>query len=472
MRPPRRLPFVLLLAACGSAPPTTAPPADVDVPAAFTTAVATDASAALREDWWTAFGDDDLSAIVFRGLDHNHDLRAALARFEAAMAAHGVAAGAAWPEVDGSLDAQRARRLFLGFPFGGGGVPSSTTTTFGLSLAVRWELDVWGRVRAGESAAIADVEAAAADVAAAQQSLAAQLCRTWFATIEATEQLALASATAATWRGTAEDVRDRYRRGVRPALDVHVAATNLANAEAAVTSRREQLQRVRRQLEVLAGAYPRGAQSTPTRLPTALPPIPAALPGELLQRRPDLVAAERRLAAAGCRVDAARAALWPRLALTASGGTASEDLGDLVDEDFHVWSIGANLLAPLFRGGALRADVARNQARLDEAVAAYGSAMLRAFAEVEDVLATEQQLVARAEHVAAAATHAQAAADLARERYQAGLADFLAVADSQRQAFLAGSARIALDRQRLENRVDLFLALGGGYRRAPAGGEP
>lgn len=459
---PRTLPLVAMLAAaCGTASPPRSTPADLPVPPQFTTPAG---GGELRDDWWTSFGDPELAALVAQALDHNQDLRAAAARFRGVIAARDSTAGALWPEIDAGFDAQRARRLFLGFPFGSGGVPSSTATTFGLTLAVRWELDVWGRLRAGDAAALADAEAALADVAGAQQSLAAQVCRTWWQAIEANQQLALARATAATWRATADDVRERYRAGVRPALDVQLAVANLATAEAQVSERDELSLRIRRQLDVLVGSYPDAGRSFPAELPVDLPAIPAALPAELLHRRPDLVAAERRLAAAGCRVDAARAALWPRLSLTASGGTASQELTDLVDGEFRVFSIGANLLAPLFRGGALRADVARSEVRSEEAAAAYASATLRAFAEVEDLLAGDQQLAARHRSLTEAAAHARAAADLARARYQAGLIDFQAVADSQRQAYIAESARLTIARRRCEHRVDLFLSLGGGFR--------
>jgi outer membrane protein, multidrug efflux system len=184
------------------------------------------------------------------------------------------------------------------------------------------------------------------------------------------------------------------------------------------------------------------------------------------------VAAERRAAAAGCRVEAARAALYPRLALTGSAGTNSLELEDLVDDDFRIWSIGANLFAPLFRGGALRAEVARQLARRGEALAGYGSALLRAFAEVEDVLGAEAELATRTGHLQAAAEHAARAEELARQRYQSGLTDFLVVADAQRQAFQTESSRLGAARQRLENRIDLFLALGGGYGRPASGANP
>src|SRR5690606_37763934 len=139
------------------------------------------------------------------------------------------------------------------------------------------------------------------------------------------------------------------------------------------------------------------------------------------RRRPDLQAAERRVAAAGCRVESAQAALYPRLSLTGSAGTQSTDLEDLVDTDFRVWSLGANLLEPLFRGGALRAEVRRQQARRAEAFANYGNAVLTAFAEVENILSSDSQLAERRTRLTEAATHATLARDLARERWQLGL---------------------------------------------------
>jgi outer membrane protein, multidrug efflux system len=357
--------------------------------------------------------------------------------------------------------------VFLGFPFGGGGVPSSTTTTFGLSLNLSWELDLWGRLRAGHSAALADVQAEAADFVGAQQSLIAQTSKSYFALVEARQQLALSEATVAAFAATAEDVRDRFRRGVRPALDTYQAESSLGSAQANLAQQHQRVTAAARQLEVLMGRYPAAAQASTSVLSATLPEVPVGLPSELLGRRPDLAAAERRLAAAGCRVDAARAALYPRISLTASGGTNSEKLGDVIDDALRVWTLGANLLQPLFRGGALRADVARNQALRLQAVAGYGGTLLRAFEEVENALSADEWLAARELAASRAASTAASARDLARERYQLGLTDFLAVLDGQQRAFAAESLRIAIARQRLDNRIDLILALGGGFRATP-----
>lgn len=466
-----------VLTACAGAPPRSADAElDVDVPAQWHGTLAEAAAAPAADPaapaWWRGFGDARLDATVDAALQDNRDLRAALARLEAAAGNRTIAGAAGLPQLDAAFDPQRARRLFLGFPFGGGGVPSSTTTTFALSLNLRWELDLWGRVRAGESAAIGDLQAAMADVAGARTSMVAQVCKAWFAVVAANRQLQLANDTITTFRATADDVRDRYRRGMRPAIDVHQAEANVANAEATALQRRDTLQQAQRRLDVLAGRYPAGRDDAGAQLPAALPAVPAGLPGDLLQRRPDLVAAERRLAAAGCRVDAAKAALYPRLSLTGSGGTSSTELEDLVDDDFRFWSIGGNLLLPLFRGGQLRAEVARAEAQRREALAGYGGAVLQAFAEVENALASDSLLAERLATVTRAAEHAELARDLARQRWRLGLADFLAVADGQREAYVAQAARIDAEQRRIDNRIDLFLALGGGFPPPLAGDSP
>jgi len=464
MRPLPLLTTAALAACAGSPPPPIEDELPLEVPEAWGTLDEASArDAAVRVDWWREFDDERLDQLVARGLEHNPSLQAAAARLDAAAAAHTIAGAPLLPALDANFNADRARRLFLGFPFGGGGgVPSTTTTQYGMSVGVRWELDVWGRLRSADAAALADQQAALRDLQGAQLSLAAQICRAFYAAVEAKQQLTLAEATAKALEETLVDVRDRFRRGVRPALEVHQAATNLANAEASTAQRRELLQRATRQLDLLVGRYPSGEAAVADALPGELPAVPAGLPSDLLQRRPDLRAAERRVAAAGCRVDAARAALYPQLALTASGGAQSLELEELVDTDFRVWSIGANLLQPLFQGGALRADVRRNEAARREALAGYQDAVLRAFGEVEDILTADAQLEDRLRALADAASHATQARDLARQRWQFGLTDFLAVADGQRQAFQAESARLTVSRQRIDNRIDLLLALGGG----------
>ena len=461
----------VLLSSCAGSPPAMS---EVALPTGTPERFGTVDDSAQIEDgiadqWWQAFGDEHLNACIEAALQHNRDLQAASARLSAALAQSELAGAGLTPQVDVNFNASRARQLFLGFPFGSGsGVPSSTFTTYGLNLNVSWEVDLWGRLRDLDAAGIADLQAQTAEFEGAIQSLLAQTCKAYFAVVEARQQLALSEATAETFSATANDVRDRFQRGVRPAVDTFQAETNLRDAQANAASRRRQLHAAVRQLEILMGRYPANVTDSAAALDdrhlrATLQEIPIGLPSELLARRPDLAAAERRLVATGCRVDAARADLYPRISLTATGGTTSLELGDLIDDAFRVWSLGANLLQPLLRGGALRAELARSEAVQQEAIANYGAALLRAFAEVEIALADANLLETQETAAAAAAASATQASDLARDRYQRGVTDFLAVADFQRRAFSSQAAAIAVRRQRIDNRIDLILALGGGF---------
>jgi NodT family efflux transporter outer membrane factor (OMF) lipoprotein len=409
-----------------------------------------------------------LPALVHEALVANHDLQAAAARLEQAQEVARIAVADLQPQVGAGLSAARQRQVFVGFPIPGsaGNVLSTQSTRYGVSLDATWEVDLWGRLRAGARAAVADAQAVAADVRGARLSLASQTARAWFAAVEAAEQRRLARATASSRQESAAAVRVRYEQGLRPALDLRLALSQQAEAAAAVQQRQAQLDLVVRQLEALLGRYPGGAlegRLEAASLPALPPPVPAGLPAEVFGRRPDLVAAERRLAAAAQRRQAARRALYPRLTLTAAGGTASDQLGDLLDGDFRVWSLVAGLTQPLFQGGRLRAGVRRAQAAEEEALASWAGAALRAFAEVESALAVAGALAAREQLLAASAQQLGAARQLAGERYRSGVGDYLTLLESESREHAARSALLSVRRQRLDNRIDLHLALGGGF---------
>jgi NodT family efflux transporter outer membrane factor (OMF) lipoprotein len=418
--------------------------------------------------WWESFDDPHLGRLVDLALERNHDLRAAVARLDRAAADARIAGADLEPSVGLGLDATRRRQNFIGFPIpgSGDGVPSSTFESFGVSLDTIWEADLWGRVRAGARAAVAEMQASAADLRGARQSIAAQTAKVWFSILEARQQAALAEASVESFRLSAGQVRSRYESGVRSALDLRLALSNLAGAEALLELRRRQLDLAVRQLEVLLGRYPSGAlleTYSAGDLPATPGPVPAGLPSELLARRPDLIAAERRLAAADQRYVAARRSLYPRLTLTAGGGTASDSMGDLLDGDFRVWSLVAGLTQPLFQGGRLRAGVERADASSREALSLFAGRVLDAFAEVESALAAERYLAERELHVADAARQLVAARRLAEQRYHRGVGIYLVVLESQTRALTAESELLAVRRQRLDNRIDLHLALGGGF---------
>ncbi|MFN2377608.1 MAG: efflux transporter outer membrane subunit [Candidatus Binatia bacterium] len=422
------------------------------------------------------FGDPTLARLVAEALEANPDLQVAAARVAMAAADARIAGADLYPKIGLGGNGGRQRDVFVGFPVDAPGVSSplsSTTSRLGVSLDISWELDVWGRVRAGREAAGADLAAAVAEWNGARLSLAAQTAKAWFALLEAREQLALAEDTLASWLASAEQVQARYSLGVRSPLDVRLSRTQVAGAEARASVRRLALENTARQLEVLLGRYPAAELADPAREAgrplhhwASLQPVPAGIPAELLARRPDLVRAEQNVYAADRRVAAAKAALLPRIAITGSAGTVSDDFTHLLDGDFGVWSWAANLMQPILEGGRLRGAVSKAKAGAGAEVSAYISTALVAFAEVESALSGETHLAVTELALESAAREAAAAETLAAERYRSGLEDYVTLLDSRRTALEASSALLEARRRRLDNRVDLVLALGGGLDAA------
>jgi outer membrane protein, multidrug efflux system len=432
------------------------------------------------ERWWAELGSPELDALIEEALAANPSLPLAAARLEAASARARIAGAELSPQVAAALEASRRRQAFVGLPIPGAEdeVLTVLATTFGASLNLSWEADLWGRLRAGREAARAEVELAIEDLRGARLSLAAQTAKAWLATVEAVAQVALAEEVDASWQRTEELVEARYRRGLTDAVDLRLARSGRAAAQGLLELRRRQLDAARRQLEAILGRYPAAALEIASELPTPPQALPAGLPVELLTRRPDLAAAERRLEAAGHRTRQARAAFFPQLRLTASGGTLSREVGDLLDGDFAVWNLAAGILQPIFQGGRLRAGVELAEAGVEKALATYALEILRALTEVETALAAEVLLARRVAALERAAQEAVAATESAEARYRAGLLPFLAVLEARRQADGVRSQLLEARRQAVTNRVDLYLALGGGVElpdgasELPAEGGP
>jgi NodT family efflux transporter outer membrane factor (OMF) lipoprotein len=489
---PRKGPATLLLAAlaatgCATVPATEPGPV-VEPPATWTAtgsgappsdpspeaAGAATQLAAETASWWAAFGDARLDRLVEQALAGNHDLAAAAARVDEAAALARIAGADLGPQAAVGFDGSRARRNFIGLPIpNGGDVLSTTSTSLGVSLNLSWEADLWGRLRARQGGAVARLEAAAADEAAARLSVAGQTAKAWFALVEASQQVALARTTLDSRQRSARQVRRRFESGLRPGLELRLALVNESTAEAQLAGRERQLDLARRQLELLLSRYPAGEivpEADSVELPRPPAPLPAGLPSELVERRPDLVAHELRWASAGLAVKEARAALYPTLRLTGSSGRVSQEIGDLLDSEFSVWSLAAGLLQPLFQSGRLRAGVELSDARRREIAESYAQAVLRAFGEVELALSGERWLAGERQALERAAEQSVAAERLAQERYSRGIGSYLAVLEGQREASAAQSRLLEIRRQQLDARIDLHLALGGGWRNADENG--
>lgn len=414
-------------------------------------------------NWVERFGDQQLSLMVDEALRANHEMHIAAERVSRALEAARVAGALAKPQLALSSDGDRRKTQFIGFPFGG----SVISESYGVDLQIDWEPDVWGRARAGKSAAIADWQAGGQDYRAARASLAGQVCKAWFALAEANEQVVLAERAVTIRQQTEQAVRERFERDMREqggsASRLRLAQTDVARAKADLAAQRGNQATARRQLELLAARYPSGKlQGRASLLQVASMP-PAGLPSELLLRRPDILAAERRYAATVKRIKEAKMAVFPSFKITGNGGTRTEALQEIVNSDFGVWSLGVNMLQPILTGGRVRGEIRIRKSSQREALALLHQTVLNAFGEVEQALANELWLRSREQEVLEARDLARDAASAAEDDYRDGNGDVLTLLASQTNKIELESQSAALRRLRLVNRVDLHLALGGGF---------
>ena len=410
---------------------------------------ATAASAsAVADHWLASFGDAQLDALVAEALAYNADLRVAAARVEQAAAYVRLSGATLYPQVN-----LRAT----------GSLGADASGVQGVGLFINWEIDLWGRIRAGQAAAETQYASAALDAEYARQSIAALVARGWFLATEARLQKAVAEEIVAAADRQLALAQDRQRVGVGNEYDVTMARASLASYRDSVQSLDLAYQQALRALEALAGRYPAAAVSVPAQLGPMPAAVPVGMPSELLERRPDVVAAERRVAAAFYRVEEAKAAKLPRISLTAGLNSISSEVFVLQERDNPVWSVGAGLVAPLFLGGQLQAQEEIRTAEQKQAIAEYGRVGARAFGEVENALSAEFNLASREAILKQAVADNARALELAKIRFEVGSGDLRAV---QQQLLALSAARTALLRvqsERLVQRVNLHLALGGSF---------
>ena len=411
--------------------------------------------------WIASFDDPTLTALVREAQAHNKNLQAAAAGVDRARAMARQAGAALKPSINLSAGGSRA----------GTASSSGQTDDLSLGLDVSWEADVWGRIRAGRRGAVSSAQAAEADFRFSQHSLAAGVARGYFLAIEAGQQEAVLQETLAALEETLRIVNLLYETGSVSAQDVALARSDLASTREQMAtvegSRRDAL----RALEILLGRYPAADLEVGRALPNLPPEPPVGLPSEILERRPDLVAAERRVAAAFNAVDQARAARLPTVGLTGSIGGSSSALSSLLDPANVAWRVGTSLLAPLFDGGRRREQVEVATADQEQALALFGQAALDAFGEVEGALDAGSVLVRRQRELEIAAEQAKEAYRIADLRYREGESDLLDTLTVQRRVFAADSNLVAVERLLLDQRVGLHLALGGSWDAGSRGAD-
>jgi len=303
--------------------------------------------------WWEEFNDPMLDSVIAVAFRNNYNLKIAAAGLEAAQAQKTIAGADMYPALSIAGSASRREQSLITFPANIRKSILNPANNYGVTANVSWELDLWGRVRNAYSAGAANYQASQAEFDGVKLSLAAQTIKAWFSAIEATKQLELANANYKNYQLSQDRIFARYEKGIRPSLDFRMSKTSVATTEFQMYQRKQIAEQSIRQVEIILGKYPAGKHILSLDMPQSISEIPAGIPADILNQRPDIIAAERRLAASKCNVSAAKAALFPRISLTGSYGTSTNDIAEVLNTDFTVWSIVGNIVQPIFQGGKL-----------------------------------------------------------------------------------------------------------------------
>lgn len=454
----------LLVAGCATrAPPTRA---EIQKQAGTISALTPDsawkaggAEGNISDNWLATFNDLQLDALVREAVTNNPDLRVAAARVEQASQYVELAKAALRPAV--SL-------------FGAGGFKTSSSgdaisALQGVVIGASWELDLWGRLRYGRNAAQETYDSTQADFEFARQSLAATTARSWFTATETSLQLQIAEEMVKSAQQLVSLAEKRQQVGSGSEQDVALARASLGNFQDNVAQIRLARSQSLRALELLLGRYPAAELKARQDFDTFPGPVPVGMPLEMLERRPDMVAAERRVAAAFDRVGEAKAARLPSISLNASVADLSSQVIQLQSDYQNPSSgIGGRIIAPIYQGGALDTQVDIRTLEQKEAVAQYARMALRAIGDVENALAAEQTLAERVQLLQLIVADNQRALDLVQTSYRIGKTDLRAVQQQQLNLFASRLTLLRVQSEQLSQRVNLHLALGGSFESASA----
>lgn len=454
-----------LLAACTVGPEYVRP--SIDTPPAYKEAgewkVAQPKDTIERGKWWEIFGDAQLNALVEQIDISNQNVRIAEAQFRQARALVQQARAGLFPSVTANASATRSGSS--------SGSSSSTRSggvvnSYSLALDASWEVDVWGRVRSSVASSEAGEQASAADLATVRLSAQAELALNYLLLRVLDAQRQLLEDTAAAYQKSLDLNRNRYAAGVAGKVDVVQAETQLKSTQAQAIDVGVQRAQLEHAIAVLIGKPPAEFALPPIPLSVAMPEIPPGLPSELLERRPDIAAAERQVAAANAQVGVAKAAFFPSLILSASGGFASSSFAQWLTAPSRIWAIGPSIVQSIFDAGLRRAQTDQAIAAYDASVASYRQTVLNGFKEVEDNLAALRILEQESRVQEDAVRAARESVNLTVNQYKAGTVSFLNVAIVQTAQLNNERTSVSILGQRFAAAVTLIKALGGGWNAA------
>ncbi|WP_273527430.1 efflux transporter outer membrane subunit [Pseudomonas sp.] len=427
------------------------------------------ADALQRGDWWKLYGDAELDALVSRLNVSNQNLAVAEAQYRQARALVRSARSQLFPTLSGNAGVTRSRQTTGS---SSSNVSAGVSESYEAGLSASWELDLWGRLRRGLEANRATMQASAADLAAVRLSLQAELVQTYLQLRVMDEQQRLLDQTVAAYARSLRLTENQYRAGIVPKSDVAQAQTQLKSTQAQAIDLKWQRAQLEHAIAVLIGVPPAELSIAVRDDIPSLPEVPLALPSQLLERRPDVAAAEREVMAANAEIGIAEAAWYPDLTLSASGGYRNSSFNQLFEVPNRFWSLGPQLALTLLDFGGRRAELERAEAAYDQTVATYRQTVLDSFREVEDYLVQlrvlDEETVVQREALDAA----QESLRLIENQYRAGTVDYLSVVTVQTTALNNQRTNLTLLGDRLVTSVQLIAALGGGWQIEQLQQEP
>ncbi len=411
--------------------------------------------------WVDDFKSAKLKELVREAVNQNYNLASGRSRVEQVLERARIANANRIPQIDGGISANRSqiRR--------GAALRTVTASTYNLTLDFSWEVDIWGRVKNLRDAQL-DLAVAETNIYEwTRLSLAATVVKTSLDIAESRQQIILSRGNLRSLETNLDILDSKLEVGGgddRTALEISLSRADIARARSNILIEERNIDGNRRSLEILLGRYPKGTIDTLSELPRMGRKIPAGLPSELLLRRPDMIAAEYQVDAKLKALAASRKALLPAIRLTGRTGTSNTTVfEDLFDINNLIWNVGGNLARPIYAGGSLRSDIRLSEHERDELVATYSNKALTAFREVETALAAESYLLKQMAALQIAVAEARRAERLSLSQYEKGLVDIITLLESQRRDFSTKSSLLQVKLQLLQNRVDLYLALGGDF---------